>query len=59
MTLTLTPQNLHHDHISIYPFDVTSHFFHGKPWQGDIPHKARERVCMGPEKWQVSFMNNQ
>ena len=35
--LTLTPQNYHNNHISIYTFDPTSHCFHGKPLPGNIP----------------------
>ena len=56
--LTLTPQNYHHDHMSIYMFDTTPHFFCGRPLPGNTPHKARERVYAGPQKnssaWQVS-----
>ena len=48
--LTLTPQNSHHNQNSIYTFDTLSHVFHVEPWQGDIPHKARERGHVGPEK---------
>ena len=54
---TLSLQNYHHIHTSIYTSEATPSFFHGRPWTGDIPHKAKERVHMGPEKEPICLVS--